>query len=443
VTELPPGWAWATLPDLIVADGVFSDGDWVETKDQDPDGEVRLTQLADIGEGVFRDRSSRFMTAEAAERLGCTYLNPGDVLVARMPDPLGRACLYPGGPRRAVTAVDVCIVRPGSGSVDPRWLMWWLNAPHFRAEVAARQSGTTRKRISRKNLASIRFPLPPLVEQRRIVAMIEEQLSRLDAAERSLNLATARARRAKVLILNAAFSAVHETVPLHRVAEVRLGRQRSPKNHVGPSMRPYLRAANVTWDGLKLDDVKEMNFTPAEAATYELKPGDVLLAEASGSASEVGKPVVWRGEILGCCFQNTLIRVRSESELPEYLRLVFLRSALLGQFAQAAPGVGIHHLGSSRLAAWSIPVVDSSEQAVLVSNVEHAFSLVDAAQTRLADVGARAASLRRAILAQAFRGELVPQDPNDESAGVLLDWVAAERSAASKGTRKRRVRTVT
>jgi type I restriction enzyme S subunit len=99
--------------------------------------------------------------------------------------------------------------------------------------------------------------------------------------------------------------------PLASIAEVQLGRQRSPKNHFGPNMKPYLRAANVTWDGLALDDVKEMHFSPKEVATFRLAPGDILLSEASGSASEVGKPALWRGEIEDCCFQNTLLRVRT------------------------------------------------------------------------------------------------------------------------------------
>lgn len=81
------------LADLL-SDGLFVDGDWVESKDQDPDGDVRLIQLADVGDGVFRDRSSRFLTSEKAKELRCTFLEPGDVLVARMPEPLGRACIF-------------------------------------------------------------------------------------------------------------------------------------------------------------------------------------------------------------------------------------------------------------------------------------------------------------------------------------------------------------
>ena len=85
--------------------GLFVDGNWVESKDQDPEGDVRLVQLADIGIGRFRDRSSRFMTTEKAEELRCTFLEPGDLLIARMPDPIGRACIFPGDDRAGGTLV--------------------------------------------------------------------------------------------------------------------------------------------------------------------------------------------------------------------------------------------------------------------------------------------------------------------------------------------------
>ena len=95
MSELPQGWATAVLSDLIARDGVFSDGDWVESKDQDPHGSIRLLQLADIGDGGFLDKSNRFINEQKFDQLRCTELLEGDVLIARMPDPLGRACLAP------------------------------------------------------------------------------------------------------------------------------------------------------------------------------------------------------------------------------------------------------------------------------------------------------------------------------------------------------------
>jgi len=94
--ELPEGWRLSTIADLVGKEGVFVDGDWVESKDQDPNGDVRLIQLADIGDGIYRDKSARFLTNQKAIALNCTFLEQGDVLIARMPDPLGRTCIFPG-----------------------------------------------------------------------------------------------------------------------------------------------------------------------------------------------------------------------------------------------------------------------------------------------------------------------------------------------------------
>ena len=201
---LPDGWVWATIEDMVGVDGVFTDGDWVESKDQDPQGDVRLVQLADIGDGVYRNRSNRYLTNAKAAELGCKFLKLGDVLIARMPDPLGRACIFPGDPRPCVTAVDVCIVRSGNQSMNHRWLMFSIDSPQIRAEIASYQSGSTRKRISRGNLSKILFPVPPLPEQCRIVAAIETQFTRLDAGVAALERARANLKRYRGAVLKAA-----------------------------------------------------------------------------------------------------------------------------------------------------------------------------------------------------------------------------------------------
>lgn len=201
--SLPEQWAVATIADLIGVGGVFSDGDWVESEDQDPSGDVRLIQLADVGDGSYRDRSSRFLTSIKAAELRCTFLKPGDLLIARMPDPLGRACVYPGDEKASVTVVDVCIVRPQS-PVCTRWLMHHLNTPQVRRVIAKLQSGTTRKRISRGNLATLKFPIPPVQEQVRIAARLDELLSDLDAGVKALEGVRAKLRLYRAAVLKAA-----------------------------------------------------------------------------------------------------------------------------------------------------------------------------------------------------------------------------------------------
>src|SRR5262249_1725905 len=160
------------------------------------------------------------------------------------------------------------------------------------------------------------IPLPPAAEQRRIVRKLDLLLTSLARARSELSRALALAEGLRLSALKAVFHFSPKELPpgwsfkrMDEIGEIQLGRQRSPKDHVGPHMRPYLRAANVTWNGWDLTDVKEMNFAPTEFETYCLKDGDILLNEGSGSAKEVGKPVVWRGQIADVCFQNTLLRV--------------------------------------------------------------------------------------------------------------------------------------
>lgn len=162
-------------------------------------------------------------------------------------------------------------------------------------------------------------------------------------------------------------------VELEAIAEVRLGRQRSPKNHSGPNNRKYLRAANVGWDGLKLDDVKTMNFTDAEMKTYGLEVGDLLLNEASGSPNEVGKPAIWMGEIEDCAFQNTLLRVRPTDRVdPRYLLHYLHEQAVTAAFARGSRGVGIHHLGREALSKWPVPLPPLDEQRRIAAILDQA-----------------------------------------------------------------------
>jgi len=188
------------------------------------------------------------------------------------------------------------------------------------------------------------------------------------------------------------------TVRLKDVADVRLGRQRSPKNHSGPNMRPYLRAANVTWSGLALEDVKTMHFSDEEFETYRLKGGDVLLSEASGSIGEVGKPAVWREQIADCCFQNTLIRVRGNGSIdPEFLAHRLRFEALSGGWVDVAHGVGIHHLGATRVAEWQFVLPPLAEQHRIVDEIERRLSHVEAAEHSLRVANRKLIGLRDSL----------------------------------------------
>ena len=186
------------------------------------------------------------------------------------------------------------------------------------------------------------------------------------------------------------------------ISDVQLGRQRSPQHHAGKQMRPYLRAANVTWQGICLNDVNEMNFDDVDFEKYRLSSGDILLNEASGSPHEVGKPAIWNNEIDGCCFQNTLLRLRPQLLNRDHLYWYCYASALTGRFGEAGRGVNIRHLGKRGLSQFPIPVAPLAEQERIVAAIEEHFSRLDATDTAVAAAQRRLDALRRSAAAELF-----------------------------------------
>lgn len=280
--------------------------------------------------------------------------------------------------------------------------------------------GTGQPFIGQKDAREMLILVPKLAEQEKIVEILEEQFSRLDAALTSVRTVRAKAAQFRRSLLHAAFSGAltghdissgirpegWEMKRLDSIADVQLGRQRSPQHHQGPNMRPYLRAANVTWKGLDVTDVIQMNFTDEEMKTYCLVFGDILVNEASGSASEVGKAVIFRGEIDDCGFQNHLIRVRVKEVGLLYLHHFLVHNAVSGAYIRESQGVGINHLGKAKLAAWPVPVPPLAEQEKIVEILEEQLSRLDAALVAADAMEKRAAALRRSLLHSAFTGQI-------------------------------------
>jgi len=172
--DLPSLWTWAQIDKLSPRS--LTDGDWIETKDQSEGGSVRLIQLADVGDGKFFDKSARFVTEETEKRLNCTRLHVDDVLIARLPNPIGRACIFPDIGQPAITAVDVAILRLDD-NMNRNFATLVLNAPPTRGQVEAYGKGTTRFRVSTGHLKTVLVPIPPFAEQHRIVAKVDELMA--------------------------------------------------------------------------------------------------------------------------------------------------------------------------------------------------------------------------------------------------------------------------
>lgn len=176
------------IKDLVGKKGFLNDGDWVESKDQDAKGTIRLIQLADIGDGIFKNKSKRFMNEDKFIKLNCTELKKGDILIARMPDPLGRACIFPGLENKSATVVDVAVLRVDNDIADNRFVMYMINTPNFRNAINNNITGTTRKRISKKNLSNLQIPLPSLLTQKEIVKELDRANLLLQNRKESIKL---------------------------------------------------------------------------------------------------------------------------------------------------------------------------------------------------------------------------------------------------------------
>lgn len=186
-------------------------------------------------------------------------------------------------------------------------------------------------------------------------------------------------------------------------------------------MRKYLRAGNIGWSGLLLDDVKEMNFTDDEMTTFRLEAGDLLLNEASGSPKEVGKPALWNGEIENCAFQNTLLRVRPSSDVePRYLLHYFVYQAATGEFARGSRGVGINHLGREALSKWSVPLPPLNEQCRIAAILDQVDSLRTTARRRDSLLSALPGDIYSDMFGDAYQDERWLVRRVDEVARVQL-----------------------
>ena len=138
----------------------FTDGDWIESKDQSDSG-IRLVQTGNVGVARFLDKpnNQKWISEDTFYRLHCEEVFPGDILISRLPEPAGRACIMPVLTTKMITAVDCTIVRTMQ-DVSNKFLVQYLSSQDYFKEVNTCLAGGTRQRISRSNLADFVVPVP-------------------------------------------------------------------------------------------------------------------------------------------------------------------------------------------------------------------------------------------------------------------------------------------
>lgn len=319
--------------------------------------------------------------------------------------------------------------------------------PYLNA-INAETSSVTVKHLSSRTIADIPLPLPPLAEQKRIVAKIEELFSELEAGEESLRVARRQLGVYRQSLLKQAFegkltekwrtqSRIKHSewiwLTLEEVAEVTGGLTKNSKRDSFPQRIPYLRVANVYANELRLAEIKDIGVTSEEAKKVRLTKGDLLIVEGNGSLDQIGRVAVWDGSIPNCGHQNHLIRARCHEMVLPTFALMFLISprgrSLIEK--QAASTSGLHTLSVSKVQRLPIPLCSLPEQQEIVRLLDEQFEVIERNEREIDAALKRSEALRQAILKKAFTGRLVPQSPADEPASALLARLRAERKDAA------------
>lgn len=357
-------------------------------------------------------------TAEVDRYVGLEHLDPGVMTVQRWgtPDDVSAQKLLfaPGdvifGRRRAyqkkvaradfrgICSAHALVLRARPDFIEPDFLPVFLSSDYFLDRAISISVGSLSPTVNWRDLKSQEFFLPPLGEQKRLAALLwaierHKQCIAADALERIENLYLAG------LLTESA----GQLKPISAMGSVLMGRQRSPIHATGDHMVSYLRVANVGDNILRLEDVKQMNFTPEEQKRYEVRSGDILISEGQ-SRELVGQSVLISDLPERMCFQNTLIRFRADHSIvrPEYAQALFRACLHAGVFASiAAQTTSIAHLGAQRFAQLQVRVPSLHEQDRVMEELAHIQAARESIQAELSALLMLSSQISRQIFGAA------------------------------------------
>jgi type I restriction enzyme S subunit len=376
----------------------------------DPLGTYRTVGCHLYGEGVY-ERETKTGVEIKASRMWA--IDEDDLVINRIWAQKGSAGIVPNHLAGAVVTQDFPVWVLDSNKAFPPYIGWYLKTPSFWEECRRHSHGTSgRERLSPKELPNVMFPFPPLDEQRRIVARIEELAALIEEAHGLRAKARAEARllssSTKNDVFNEEFRGKWRAVTLGQVADIRsgvtLGRKLS-----GPTIQlPYLRVANVQDGYLDLHEVKVVEIRASERDKWLLQPGDILLTEG-GDWDKLGRGTVWHGEISNCIHQNHIFRVRVSSNefIPEYLSALISSPYGKTYFQSASKQTtNLATINQTQLKAFSVFRPPLPEQHRIVTYLDDLQAQVDELTALQDATQAELDALLPSVLDRAFRGEL-------------------------------------
>lgn len=374
-----------------------------------------------------------------------------------------------------------------AGGIPVRFLRYLLNSVNWMPFVG----GTTRLKLTQRGLNQAKILVPPLAEQRRIVAKIDSLSSKSERARANLDHIPRLVMKYKQAVLTAAFSghltrewrrgkalaaSSDEIEATRRVAwnnaqstgqvsgnykpglagawypDIDLPRGwtwasvdqiaflvqygTSAKTNDDPNGVAVLRMGNIQEGKLSLSSLKFLPEQHGEFPDLLLRAGDVVF-NRTNSAELVGKSAVYKGVPYRASFASYLIRVRCCGLLPELLS-GYINSSIGREWVASVVNqqVGQANVNGTKLRQLGVPVMPKVEQGEITRRIEHAFTWIDQLAAEACSARNLIDHLDQAILAKAFRGDLVPRDPNDEPASVLLDRIRAQRSVAESDAKR-------
>jgi type I restriction enzyme, S subunit len=430
MTNVPDGWSQVPISELLEENigGVWGKPPSVE------EVEVSVVRVADFRDDGTIDLPSTPRRSVTARQLQSRELRPGDIVLEKSgggpTKPVGRAVRMRAATDHVVPTNFVQLLRPNP-AVDSGFLFWWLWWSHLNGSTNEFQRATTNIRNLRtQDYLDQPCPLPPMNEQERIVAAIEEQFSRLDAAQEWLRRGESQLVALRSSVLRIALDGGWPTKRLGEIAKTSSGGTPSRK-------RPDYFGGPIRW-------VKSGELGDGRVRTTEETITELGLAESSAKVFERGTLLVaLYGATVGklgildidAATNQAVCAIKpGDPEMVPYLWLVL--RAKRAELVAAGQGGAQPNISQAILRELRIPVPSSNEQRRIVADVERQLSLVDALQSTLYRARRRSAALRSSILRHAFRGELLRQDPADEPASRRLEQVIAERASTAPETEK-------
>lgn len=431
----PRGWVEATVSDVLgpgknsLADGPY--GSKLKSSHY-TDGGVRVVRLGNIGRGRYLSSSEAFISADYFRELQKHEVLEGDIVMAALGDPIGRCCAVPAHLLPAIVKADCFRIRLGS-MIDPGYFLYWMNSDVAARLLSEEAHGVGRLRINLSDLRSMLVPLPPLAEQKRIVAKLDALNEKSTSARTELARIETLVSRYKLAVLSKAFSG--ELTQNWQVVALDLLSEAVFDGPFGSN----LKSADYTPDGprvVRLENIGTREFIE-EKRTHISEDKFRSLARHTLQANDLLFSSFVSEEIRACLFPSNAgfrainkadcfcIRLDKSKIDPKFALLQLTTEATYSYFVQQVHGATRPRINLSQLKQYPLVVPPLEEQHEIVRRIESAFTKID----RLAKEANRATELvgrlDEAILAKAFRGELVPQDPNDKPASALIERVGA------------------